>query len=213
MTRRLGEPQRLGGSERLPAWRLDLSEEPTAEWRREFLRQALASGIFQNGQIAVEGGALVFELERSALAVTRDMVDQWIAQANGEEPSLAGENVATILIVDDQPEVGPLAADILEPEGYAVVLTTDPMEAIRVARTRPGEIDVLLVDIVMPLMDGRELARRILAMRPKVKVILMSGYEVSGIKEAGFAFLQKPFGIEPLRRIVADTLRGSPNKR
>lgn len=212
MPRRLGEPQRLGGSERLPAWRLDLSEEPTAEWRREFLRQALASGIFQNGQIAVEGGALVFELERSALAVTRDMLDQWIAQANGEETSPAGEHVATVLIVDDQPEVGPLAADILEPEGYAVVLTTDPMEAIRVARTRPGEIDVLLVDIVMPLMDGRELARRILAMRPNVKVILMSGYEVSGIKEAGFAFLQKPFGIEPLRRIVADTLRGHPKK-
>ena len=220
MPRRLGEPQRLGGSERLPAWRVDLSEEPTAEWRREFLRQALASGIFQNGQIAVEGGALVFELERSALAVTRDLLDQWIARANGEVSAdgalaqdTAGEHVATILIVDDQPDVGPLAADILEPEGYAVVLTTDPMEAIRVARTRPGDIDVLLVDIVMPLMDGRELARRILAMRPKVKVILMSGYEVSGIKGAGFAFLQKPFGIEPLRRIVADTLRGYPKKR
>jgi CheY-like chemotaxis protein len=213
MPRRLGEPQRLGGSERLPAWRVDLSEEPTAEWRREFLRHALASGIFQNGQIAVEAGGLVFELERSALAVARDMLDQWIAQANGEETSLAGEHVATILIVDDQPEVGPLAEDILEPEGYAVILTTDPMEAIRVARTRPGEIDVLLVDIVMPLMDGRELARRILAMRPKVKVILMSGYEVSGIKEAGFAFLQKPFGIEPLRRIIADTIRGHPKKR
>jgi FixJ family two-component response regulator len=65
----------------------------------------------------------------------------------------------------------------------------------------------------MPLMDGRELARRILALRPKVKVILMSGYEVSGIKGAGSAFLQKPFGVEPLRRIVADTLRGYPKKR
>ena len=43
---------------------------------------------------------------------------------------------------------------------------------------------------------------------PEIKVILMSGYEVSGTKEAGAAFLQKPFGIEPLRRIVADTLRG-----
>jgi Response regulator containing CheY-like receiver, AAA-type ATPase, and DNA-binding domains len=94
-----------------------------------------------------------------------------------------------------------------------VVHTTDPMEAIRVARTRPGDIDVLLVDIVMPLMDGRELAQRILALRPKVKVILMSGYEVSGIKGAGFAFLQKPFGIETLRRIVADTLREHPSKR
>jgi CheY-like chemotaxis protein len=164
----------------------------------------------------VEAGALVFELERSALPVTRDLLDQWIARANGEEVSgggPAGEDVPTILIVDDQPEVGPLAADILEPDGYAVIVTTDPMEAIRVARTRPGDIDLLLVDIVMPLMDGRELARRILALRPKVKVILMSGYEVAGIKDAGFAFLQKPFGVEPLRRIVADTLRGYPKKR
>ena len=216
MPRRIGEPQRFGGSERLPAWRVDLSEDPSAEWRREFLRHALASGIFQSGQIAVEAGALVFELERSALPVTCDMLDQWIARANGNEvpeDAPAEPQVTTILIVDDQPEVGPLAEDILEPEGYAVVHTTDPMEAIRVARTRPGDIDVLLVDIVMPLMDGRELAQRILALRPKVKVILMSGYEVSGIKEAEFAFLQKPFGIKTLRRIVADTLREHPSKR
>ena len=157
----------------------------------------------------MEADALVFELERSALTVTCDMLDQWIDRANGgAEGGPPGVPATTILIVDDQPEVGPLAEDILEPEGYAVVHTTDPMEAIRVARTRPGDIDLLLVDIVMPLMDGRELARRILALRPNVKVILMSGYEVSGTKEAGAAFLQKPFGIEPLRRIVADTLRG-----
>ena len=216
MPRRTGEPQRLGGSERLPAWRASLSEEPTAEWRREFLRHALASGIFQKGQIAVEADALVFELERSALAVTCDMLDQWIDRANGEavaEGGPPGVHATTILIVDDQPEVGPLAEDILEPEGYAVVHTTDPLEALRVAKTRPGDIDLLLVDIVMPLMDGRELARRVLALRPNVMVILMSGYEVSGIKEAGAAFLQKPFGVESLRRIVADTLRGSPSKR
>jgi CheY-like chemotaxis protein len=216
MPRRTGEPQRLGGSERLPAWRVSLSEEPTAEWRREFLRLALTSGIFQNGQIAVEADALVFELEQSALGVTCDMLDQWIVRAHGKgvaEAGRAGEHVATILIVDDQPDVGPLAEDILEPEGYAVVHTTDPMEAIRVAKTRPGDIDLLLVDIVMPLMDGRELARRILALRPNMKVILMSGYEVSGTKEAGATFLQKPFGVEPLRRIVSDTLRGHPTKQ
>ena len=151
-----------------------------------------------------------------SLGLPELMLDQWIARANGNEvreDAPAGAQVTTILIVDDQPEVGSLAEDILEPEGYAVMHTTDPMEAIRVARTRPGDIDVLLVDIVMPLMDGRELAQRILALRPKVRVILMSGYEVSGIKGAGFAFLQKPFGIETLRRIVADTLRQDPSKR
>jgi len=215
MPLRIGEPQRLGGSERLPAWRVTLSEDPSTEWRREFLGQALASGIFQNGQIAVEAGALVFELERSALAVACEMVDQWIAHANGDQSpdgAPSGQHVTTILVVDDQPDVGPLAQDILEAEGYAVVHTTDPMEAIRLARSRPDDIDVLLVDIVMPLMDGRELAQRILTMRPNVKIILMSGFEVSGMKGAGWAFLQKPFGLEPLKRIVADTLRGYSGK-
>ena len=98
MPRRTGEPQRLGGSERLPAWRVSLSEEPTAEWRREFLRHALASGIFQKGQIAVEADALVFELERSALTVTCDMLDQWIARANGgAEGGPPGVPATTIL--------------------------------------------------------------------------------------------------------------------
>src|ERR1044071_25770 len=105
MPRRTGEPQRLGGSERLPAWRVSLSVEPTAEWRREFLRHALASGIFQKGQIAVEADALVFELERSALTVTCDMLDQWIARASGEagaEGGPPGGHATTILIGDDQ---------------------------------------------------------------------------------------------------------------
>lgn len=68
----------------------------------------------------------------------------------------------TILVVDDDPSVGSLARDILGYAEYLVLFTDDPVEAIRLARQRPGDIDLLTVDVVMPLMDGRELARRVL---------------------------------------------------
>ena len=58
----------------------------------------------------------------------------------------------------------------------------------------------------MPTMDGRELARRILWLRPTIKVVLMSGYEVSGLAESGWPFIQKPFGVKALAQKIADTL-------
>ncbi len=215
MPNRVGEAERVGGSDRLPTWRIVLSEDPSPEWRRQFLRDAQASGIFSGAQMTVASAMLVFEIERSALALACEQIDQWIAQANGEAPSSSAQSrtespvprAPTILVVDDQPDIGPMARDILEPAGYVVVLTSDPLEAIRMARHRPGDIDLLLVDVVMPLMDGRELARRMLSLRPQMKVMLMSGYEVSGLAETGWPFIAKPFGIQELTHKIADTLR------
>jgi CheY-like chemotaxis protein len=90
-----------------------------------------------------------------------------------------------------------------------VLFTADPLEAVRMARHRPGEIDLLLVDVVMLLMDGRERARRLLVIRPRMKVLLMSGYELSGLKETGWPFIAKPFNITALAQKVAD-LVGRP---
>jgi len=86
------------------------------------------------------------------------------------------------------------------------VQTTDPLEAIRLARQRSEGFDLLLVDLIMPLMDGRELAGRIQGLWPRIKVVLMSGYEVAGIKETGWPFVKKPFALETLRRTVAAAL-------
>jgi len=114
---------------------------------------------------------------------------------------------ASILVVDDQSEIGRMARDILESAGYSIMLTSDPLEAVRLARNRSRHIDLLLTDVVMPLMDGRELAQRILAIRPDIKIMLMSAYDVSGVGATGWAFIAKPFGIEGLKQKIADTLR------
>ena len=95
----------------------------------------------------------------------------------------------------------------LEPVGYAVVYTVDPLEAIRIGRDRPGEIDLLLVDIVMPLMDGRKLAHRMRPLCPRMKILLMSGYGLSDLDETGWSFIAKPFSMEQLAQQVAVTLR------
>jgi CheY-like chemotaxis protein len=207
MPTRIGEPERIGGSDRLPTWRVQLSEDPSPEWRRRFREAIHADGLFTGRRIAVEGATIVFEVERPSFALACEHIDQWIAKAGGEPaPSPPARALPTILVVDDDPEIGPLAEDILASEGYAVVQTTDPMEAIRLVRQRSEGFDLLLVDFVMPLMDGRELARRIQGFRPGIKVILMSGYEVSGIKETGWPFVKKPFAVETLRRAVAASL-------
>ncbi len=106
--------------------------------------------------------------------------------------------VLTILIVDDDPSVGSLVQDMLGSTEHLVLFTADPVAAIRLANQRSGDIDLLLVDVVMPLMDGRELARRVLDLRPTVKILLMSGFEMSSLRDTGWPVLAKPFGITEL---------------
>src|SRR5215831_4324327 len=139
MPTRIGEPERVGGSDRLPTWRLQLSEDPSPEWRRRFLEAIHADGLFIDRRIAVEGATIVFEVERPSFALACEHIDQWIAKAGGE-PTFAPPALAlpTILVVDDDPEIGPLAEDILESEGYAVAQTTNPLGPFRLARRRRG---------------------------------------------------------------------------
>jgi len=202
MLNRTSEPEQIGGSDRIPTWRVSLSKDPDAEWRRRFLKAAHASDIFYDARITVADAAIIFEIERPALALACERIDEWIVHANGE-PS-AAPRVTTVLVVDDDAEVGPLARDVLQSAGYVVLFTSDPLEAVRMARHRPGEINLLLVDVIMPLMDGRELARRLLVIRPNMKVLLMSGYEVSGLTETGWPFIAKPFNVTALAQKVAD---------
>ena len=110
----------------------------------------------------------------------------------------------TILIVDDEPEVRAVARDMLQVKGYTTLDTADPTRALRIARTESRPIHLLLTDVVMPLMNGRELADQIRPIRPAIKVLYMSAFSTEHIEEYGIQlapgepFVRKPFTIESL---------------
>ena len=126
------------------------------------------------------------------------------------EPSPAGE---TVLLVEDEEAVRRVAAKTLVASGYRVLSAKDGPEALAVAAHEGGKIDLLLTDMVMPGMTGRELAEQLTAIRPATRVLYMSGYtedEVvrATVAVAGHAFLQKPFDPEALARKVREVLDG-----
>jgi DNA-binding NtrC family response regulator len=126
----------------------------------------------------------------------------------------AAPSAATILVVDDRSDISRLTQDILETAGYVVLPTSDPLEAIKLSRDAPGDIDLLLADVGMPHMDGRELAQHMIALHPDMKVMLMSGSHELGTMEAGWTFIEKPFTVKELLQRVADALEArGPSKR
>jgi DNA-binding NtrC family response regulator len=117
----------------------------------------------------------------------------------------------TILVVDDDPEVLAVAADVLGAAGYTVLSTGDPCEALRLARTRFEPIHLLLTDVLMPFMSGSKLAEEFRSIHPEVKVLFMSGYweslEDYRIRLApGEPFLDKPFTITKLEATIREAL-------
>ena len=118
----------------------------------------------------------------------------------------------TILVVDDEEVVRSVVRDMLEPEGYPVLDTADPQQALRIARERP--VHLLLTDVVMPLMKGPELAAKLLAVSPSTKILLMSAYPMSEVSASGWAFLSKPFSVQGLNdRIRQMLVQSSPFAR
>ncbi len=114
----------------------------------------------------------------------------------------------TILLVEDEPNVRKLIIDILDPLGYMVLSTANGDEALGIGHHHEGRIDLLITDVVMPGMNGRELAEQLLEWRPEMKAIFMSGYtnnalRHNGVLEPGFIFMQKP--ISPVK--LATTIR------
>jgi len=117
----------------------------------------------------------------------------------------------TVLLAEDAEQVRALAREFLEGLGYRVLEATDVHHAIEFAEKHQGPIDVLVTDLVMPQMGGRELAQRLAALRPAIRVLYMSGYTDEMIIGGeglgpGVAFLQKPFTREVLARRMRELL-------
>jgi DNA-binding NtrC family response regulator len=118
------------------------------------------------------------------------------------EPSEEAQR--TILVVDDEVEVRALVREILTLHGYHVIDTGDPIEARRIAEAQP--IHLLLADVVMPIMNGLELAQRIEATSPTTKVVLMSGYATAAVKASGRPLISKPFKTNDLVTTIRQVL-------
>ena len=117
----------------------------------------------------------------------------------------------TVLVVEDQTEVRNLVLAVLKREGYRVLEAGGGERALLVAGQHPGPIHLLVTDVVMPGMTGRELAAVLTARRPEMKVLYMSGYAEDviahrGVLEDGVAFMQKPFAPDKLTQEVRKLL-------
>ncbi len=117
----------------------------------------------------------------------------------------------TILLAEDDSVVRSLATQILEDHGYRVLVASNGSEALRLAAETTEEIHLLITDVVMPHLGGRELSRRLLTLRPGLKILFVSGYTENsivhhGILDAGIAFLQKPYMPAILARKVRELL-------
>jgi CheY-like chemotaxis protein len=119
---------------------------------------------------------------------------------------------ALVLVAEDNPSVRKVVVTVLERAGYRVIEASHPHDALTLAREQAGPIDLLLTDLVMPSMNGTELARRLRAQRPGLPVLCMSGYSeeavtVRGVLDDGVHLLAKPVMPEQLLKAVAQMLK------
>ena len=124
-----------------------------------------------------------------------------IRQEPPAKPAAKGSE--TILLVEDERAILNMTRGMIERQGYTVLAAGTPGEALRLAREHPGEIHLLMTDVMMPEMNGRDLARNLISLHPRIKRLFMSGYTADVIAENGMLhdgvrFIQKPFGMKDL---------------
>ena len=171
---------------------------------------SMVYGIIQN-----HGGMIEMQSHAgrgSTFSVFLPAIDS--AALNGEElpPVLdIHQGQETILLVDDEEIIRGLGVDILEDRGYRVFSASEGREAIRIYRERIREIDLVILDVMMPGIGGKETYRQLRAINPQVKVLLSSGYSTNGevgeiLKQGVSGFVQKPYREEELAAKVREVL-------
>lgn len=119
----------------------------------------------------------------------------------------------TILLVEDERAILEMTARMLEILGYRVLSAEAPNEVLRIVRDHDGKIDLLITDVVMPEMNGRDLAKQVSTIRPDMKYLFMSGYTANaiahhGVLDEGVEFLEKPFALNDLAFKVRKIFKG-----
>ncbi|MFO7884242.1 MAG: response regulator, partial [Desulfobacteraceae bacterium] len=117
----------------------------------------------------------------------------------------------TILLVEDEPSILRMTRMMLERNGYTVLAAATPAEALEKAKSHSSTIELLMTDVVMPEMNGRDIAEKITALYPDIKLLFMSGYTANviahqGILDKGVAFIQKPFSMGDLTEKLREVL-------
>jgi two-component system cell cycle sensor histidine kinase/response regulator CckA len=164
-------------------------------------------GIGQTRECPGKGARFTLLFPKSGEAVETP------ARTRKLESGLAGTE--TILLVEDEVPLLALARRSLESYGYHVIPAGNPADAIQLAEAHSGEIALLLTDIVMPGMNGRELYERMNTMRPGIRVVYMSGYPADIVARRGelekeSVYVQKPFTLATLVRSVREALDCDP---
>lgn len=131
-----------------------------------------------------------------------------------KEATIGGNE--TVLLVDDEPGILSMAKEVLVEYGYQIITADSPIEALVLAAEYPQAIDLLLTDVIMPNMNGKELSQQMTTQRPKLRTLYMSGYTDNVIAAnhtlaKDVAFLQKPFSVQTLLTKVRQVLDAGAN--
>ena len=166
------------------------------------------------GIVKQNGGCVEVETELNRGTLVRiflPAVEAEVTVTSGDTPGAPRAGTETVLLVEDEAAVLRLSKIVLERFGYLVLTAATPGEAIHLFDTHPGPVHLLVTDVVMPEMNGRELAARLRSSKPQLKALFVSGYSASalaprGVLDEGVHFLQKPFSLEDLAASVREAL-------
>ena len=170
---------------------------------------ATVLGIVEQSGGSIEVSSVQGEGSRFAIYLPELSGETHEGETAAATPGARGTE--TILLVEDQTDVRNFTAVALRGFGYQVLTAADAAEAMRISAGEVGEIDLLLTDVIMPQVNGKQLVGRLSRLRPKLKALYMSGYPNDtivqrGVLEPGAAFIQKPFGPNDLAAKVRAVL-------